>query len=98
MTCCLASSNSFVNISSCQIEVVVIDSAYPVQLLVSVPIPSTFLQVLPAANVICAVCKDEVLMGEKVTQLPCKHYCPVCRFELPTDDADYERKKHESGG
>ncbi|OIW06803.1 hypothetical protein TanjilG_11528 [Lupinus angustifolius] len=56
----------------------------------------------------CAICKDMVGVGDAAKRLPCGHQyhgdcivpwlgsrnsCPICRFELPTEDKEYEQQR-----
>jgi len=56
----------------------------------------------------CAVCKDLFALNDKATKLPCDHRyhadcitpwlsqhntCPVCRYELPVEDQEYEKDR-----
>ena len=61
----------------------------------------------------CCVCSETYKDGDEVTWMPCQHLihaaclrpwleatnsCPVCRFEIATDDAEYESKRKGGGG
>jgi len=58
----------------------------------------------------CCICMEEITVASTVTRLPCAHFfhpkcsrdwlrlsckCPVCRYELPTDDAEFERGRRQ---
>ena len=58
----------------------------------------------------CSICLMEISEGQNTILLPCGHMfhdecstkwlkihntCPLCRFELPTDNADYERERRQ---
>lgn len=59
-------------------------------------------------GLVCVICKDSVCVGGVVNRLPCLHVyhpsciipwlnarntCPLCRYELPTDEKECERRR-----
>eukprot|EP00249_Psilotum_nudum_P016366 c25786_g1_i2 orf=476-2095(+) len=65
-------------------------------------------QNLDDGSALCAICKDIIPLKKPAKQMPCSHLyhsdcilpwlssrnsCPICRYELPTDDLDYEEQK-----
>ncbi|KAA8520303.1 hypothetical protein F0562_014559 [Nyssa sinensis] len=72
-----------------------------VQAIPTIKITASLLELDPI--ILCAVCKDQFVIDVEVKQLPCKHMyhsdcilpwflqhnsCPVCRFQLPTENDD----------
>lgn len=73
-----------------------------------IPITVTADDLLEVTNKECVVCLGEQLIGDPAAKLPCGHLfhvgcvqqwlerhctCPVCRYELETDDSEYEKSR-----
>lgn len=58
----------------------------------------------------CSICIDEMNIGQEAIRIPCGHLyhedcikdwlgksneCPVCRYELPTDNVEFEKGRKE---
>ncbi|XP_059450715.1 E3 ubiquitin-protein ligase CIP8-like isoform X2 [Corylus avellana] len=69
----------------------------------SLPFVELTAEELRRSTAVCAVCKDEIVVEEKARRLPCAHCyhgdcivpwlsirntCPLCRYELPTDEPE----------
>jgi len=65
---------------------------------------------IEAENDECIICFDKLAVGDSALRIPCGHLfhedcvrkwlegsnqCPVCRYELPTDDAAFESGRRE---
>lgn len=74
------------------------------------PIRVTADDLLEETNKECVVCLGDQLIGDPASKLPCGHLfhvgcveqwlklhctCPVCRFELETDDSLYEKERKD---
>ncbi|GLJ24374.1 hypothetical protein SUGI_0465300 [Cryptomeria japonica] len=62
---------------------------------------------------LCCICQTTLLAGEKCVRMPCNHEyhegcilqwletsnsCPACKYELQTDDPEYEAQKQRRNG
>ncbi|KAL6178316.1 hypothetical protein ACLB2K_049834 [Fragaria x ananassa] len=79
----------------------------------ALPVVKITQELLDSDSSQCAVCKDSFELDEEAKQMPCKHIyhsdcilpwlelhnsCPVCRYELPTDDSEYEQSVRGGSG
>uniref|UniRef100_A0A5B7ANE0 RING-type E3 ubiquitin transferase n=1 Tax=Davidia involucrata TaxID=16924 RepID=A0A5B7ANE0_DAVIN len=77
-----------------------------VEAIPTIKITASLLELDPI--IICAVCKDQFVIDVEAMQLPCKHMyhsdcilpwflqhnsCPVCRFQLPTENDDSRERR-----